>query len=290
MYRIGGIPISQMGAGQRRDFPHRQLVGSPISFWPLLETSGTTAVNLGSLGSAAPATYYGVTLGQPGLDGRYCPYFDGATGHLITIHTDAFAGGFNGQVGSVSLLAKVGAGTVWTDGALHRCIRISVDGNNLVVIRKSTVDNTLDWFYVAGGVTRQRSKAGLTTTDWMHLAMTWSFPESRVRCYFNAVQEGADLVPGEWAGDLSSVLTALGANSSTGGDNWLGWLQDVGVYDRELTPQEVAALRPKASSPGIPGALYAYADLYATFDTANVYGESWDANAYADWITGINAL
>jgi len=87
LYLLGlpPIPGSTMNADQAmavvgtqppsRPYGDAVLADSPIAYWRLNETSGTTAVNLGSLGPAANGTYVGgVVLGVPDL----IPYDDDA--------------------------------------------------------------------------------------------------------------------------------------------------------------------------------------------------------------------
>ena len=80
---------------------------NPIAYWKLDETSGTTAINYGTLGTAANGTYSGATLGQvaaPG--GGLAPLFDGAN-DLLNIYSVALQGAFNGATGSALIFGMV---------------------------------------------------------------------------------------------------------------------------------------------------------------------------------------
>jgi len=55
-------------SAQEYSYASQVLIDQPLAYWRLGETSGTSAVNIGGLGSAVDGTYTnGVTLGEPGL-------------------------------------------------------------------------------------------------------------------------------------------------------------------------------------------------------------------------------
>ena len=94
--------------GRKATYMDKVLSYSPILYYPMNETAGATAVNAGTLGSAADGAYTGVTLnnttGPDGTNGA--PYFDGVNDYLDGT-TAALIAALSLQVGSVLIWLKV---------------------------------------------------------------------------------------------------------------------------------------------------------------------------------------
>ena len=217
-----------------------------IAYWPLWETSGATADNLEGT-AARDGAYTGVTLNSStGPDGRPVGLWDGANDYC-NIYSASLNTAFNGAEGTVALWAKVSAAGVWADGLLRYNIRLTVDGNNFVNLKKLAAANGIQYDYKAGGTLLSRAVGSISTTGWYNIAMTWSKSaggDGEVRGYYNGIQQGATLTAlGVWAGALTSTACIIGADDTPSpGFVWDGLLAHVAVWNTPLTPAQIALL------------------------------------------------
>lgn len=227
----------------RRSYRQRVLSVAPdarIAYWPMGEPSGAVAFDTGVRFNGA---YTAVALGQPGIgDGGACPSFDGAAS-FANIYSAGLSAVFGSAEGSALLWMKVSGVGVWTDGTTRRMLCLQVDGNNRVRFDRVTTNNRIDLAYSAGAVTKTVSITGLSTTDWLCLALTWSKSADQMKAYMNGVQQGATQTGlGVWAGVLASTATVLGAANTTPANVWSGTLAHAALWARALSDAEVAEL------------------------------------------------
>ena len=223
-------------------YADKVLATGPIAYWPQWEASGAVAQCL--IKAAQNGTYTGVDLGYPGIgDGNTSPYYDGANDYTNAF-TATLAGAFNGQEGSILFWAKVANVGVWTDGTRRDMLFTQVNASNIIIIRRLVANNAIDWNYIAGGVTENIALGALTTTDWMHIGMTWSLSagaNGEVKAYYNGAQSGATQVTlGAWAGAI--INATIGATNVVPSNVWNGYLAHCAVWNRALAPAEIAAL------------------------------------------------
>lgn len=214
----------------------------PIAYWPLWEAAGGVAECL--VDSAQNGAYTGVTLGQDGIgDGKTCPLFDGAN-DVVNIYGAAFAAAFDGAEGSIILWLKVFDVGVWTDGTTRFSCQLMVDNGNRIFLFSRIGNNNLQQFYEAGGSASQtETSGGHTETTWIPIALTWSKAANEVRHYINGVQYGpTGTSPNVWVGNLDPTTTAIGARGASGSNSWHGYLAHCAIWDRPITPSEVAQL------------------------------------------------
>jgi len=223
-----------------RSYIKRILRTRPIALWPLSEPSGTVAIERVH---GWHGTHVGVTLGQPGIgDGNTCPLYDGVNDYT-NVYSAELAGAFNGSEGSLMAWAKVANAGVWTDGTTKYAATVYRDSNNRVFIAKSSsANNCLVVAYYAGAGTANiaRYVYGVTSTDWLHLCLTWSAGANEAIAYVDAQPKVPVTDFGAWVGAPTAVL--IGAASITPTSPWSGTLGPVALWDRALTPGEVAAL------------------------------------------------
>jgi hypothetical protein len=227
---------------RRREYSKKVLGYGPIAYWPMWETSGSISYDIS--GNGRDGVYTGVTLGQEGIgDRRTCPLFDGVNDFNDT-YSASLAAAFNGAEGTIAIWAKVTNAGIWAGATFRASVTLIADGNNLVILRKdSSPPDSLEWIYIAGGTTKLRAKTGLTTTGWMHLALSWSKSDDEVIAYYDGVQEGAVMTGlGTWVGALSSGGTVLGAQSVPSSNTWDGYLAHGAVWDYPLTPAQTVDL------------------------------------------------
>lgn len=224
---------------------YKKVLGyGPIAYWPMWEPAGAVAGCL--VDPAQNGAYTGVTLGQLGIgDGKTCPYFDGANDYN-NIYSVPFAGAFNGAEGTAIIWAQVLNAAVWTDASFRNVINILADFNNYIDIIKFAVNNWLTYRYIAGGVAEQIDYVTPAPTTFFSAGITWSAsapPTGEMRAYFNGIQVGATQVGlGVWAGAPAVGTTLIGAGNLVPGQVWNGYLAHGAVWDRPLTPVEMADL------------------------------------------------
>ncbi|MFH0908687.1 MAG: LamG domain-containing protein [bacterium] len=80
------------------------------------------------------------------------------------------------------------------------------------------------------------TKGSIANNTWYHLAVTWD--GSTWRCY----QDGKEVLSGSYNGTLSPSASPLhiGQNSSSGTTHFKGRIDEVKVFDRALSQQEIA--------------------------------------------------
>lgn len=233
-----------------REYYKKVLATGPIAYWPQWEPSGGVSRCL--VDSAQNGAYTGVTLGQPGIgDGRTSPFFDGANdfNNVFTpTFRDRFALTNHGAPGAVSegavmVWARVANAGVWTDAVNRRPLSlVVVNGVNDVYFQKRAGANQFLFVYTAGGVTHFLTIA-LNTILWFNAMITWSASADEVRFYLDGVQQGVTLNGlGVWAGNLAATRTIIGAQVTMPAEVFHGYLAHGAVWDRALSPAEIAQL------------------------------------------------
>lgn len=222
------------------------LATNPIVYWMLDEKTGTVAYDLvsGRVAGAQNGTHVSVTLAEPGIgDGRTSGWYDSVTAYT-NIYSAALNTAFNGVTGSMMIWARTNDAGIWTDGTIRVAMQLFADADNFVRLDRSATNNRLDWIYRAGGVTSQRVSDVGPVTDWMCMAITWNAPADEVYAYYNGEQVPVAVVGlGVWgAVPLSATRTLCGSNSTGPSNEWHGWLDHAVVWDRVLTPTEIAEL------------------------------------------------
>jgi len=219
---------------------------SLIAYWPLWEASGAVADNYEGT-AARDGAYTGVTLGQTGVgDGRTCPLFDGSNDY-VNIYTASLAAAFNGAAGTVSIWAKVANVGVWTDGAARYMVELGNGSTARVAILKNTTNNALTTRYIAGGVTKSHNIGSLSSTSWIHWALTWdknAGASGEFKLFQNGSQVGGTQTGlGVWDGSLTDQSTNIGIfDYSPINAPWNGWLAHCAIGNTALTPAQIAQL------------------------------------------------
>jgi len=214
---------------------------SLIAYWPMWETSGTDADNRQGT-SAYDGRYSNVVLGSPGIgDGNVCPLFDTTAYNLLP--ADELESVFNGSEGTLMIWAKVLNAGFWTDGAFRYPISFYGNASNKVTIQKSSVDHDLQVQYTAGGSSIVIQKA-TSTTDWMHIVVTWSKIAEKVYFYLNRVEVNNAGLLGVWGvATLDADKTLIGAYSTTvGTTGWNGYLAHAAVWSTPLNAGQIKKL------------------------------------------------
>ncbi len=222
----------------------RVLATDPIAHWMQDEKQGGVSYDMVTARSngARNGAYTGVDLGQPGIgDGRTAPFFDGAN-DFNNIQTASLAPAFNGREGSVLAWIRPAAGA-FADGVTRYIIRLRVDANNDIDMRKIAAANTFNTRYLANGVNNTQNHA---ITDALHsVGMTWSLSagvNGEVRSYIDGIQSGATLVAlGAWTANPLTSAT-IGAAGLAPGLVWHGEIPHVPIWDRPLSSAEMLSV------------------------------------------------
>lgn len=212
------------------------LADSPLDYFRLGESSGTTAVNAGT-GGHGNGTYVGSpTLGAAGLlsgdantsvdlsgSGQYVetadatPLYTAITVEAV-IRPDSVAGG------------RDIVGRRYNGNALNECWQFRVlDGGKL------------DLFFVAGGTyyTSYQSASSLSAGQTYHVAATWD--GSNVRLYINGVLDGTHAhtaIPNNGSTKLRIGWSAFGSPFE---EYWDGRIDEVAVYGTALSGARITA-------------------------------------------------
>jgi hypothetical protein len=211
-----------------------------IAYFPLNETSGTTAYDLA--GVAGDGTYSGVTLNATTFpNGDPVPSFDGVN-DAVTIPV----GAVDTAEGTLLLWFRV-TSALWTEGVTRFGLVYEVDGGNRIRLFKPLANNALTMEYAAGGAAKSRTETGLSSTDWLAAALTWSTAADEVKFYLTGAQIGTTLTGlGSWTG------TAVTRSISRGNANaFWGSIAHVAIWDTPLDSTEIATLSnvPSPASP-----------------------------------------
>jgi hypothetical protein len=216
---------------------------SLMAYWTLGDPSGATAQD--SSPQNNDAEYKNVMLGQDGIgDGLTAAQFNGSDG-WVWLWSPGLAADFDGQEGTFSLWARVSESGIWTDGAEHNLVSFHADNENFMSIRKPINNNVLQARYLAGGVNINAVNSSMTTTDWFHIAMTWSKTTDEMRFYVNGVQSDSTQTGlGTWLGQIIEGADPFKENRLGLHNNafWSGLMAHAAVWNTPLTPSEIADL------------------------------------------------
>ena len=245
---ILGQMLGQSGVGDRQDETYIERVlatqfANLIAYWPLNETSGTSADN--AEGTAARDGTYArnvTTMGtSTGIgDGNTAPVFDG-TNDVCDIYSASFNTALNTSTGTAAIWMQAEVAE-WGDATLRRPLYMAVDGDNRIYIQRSSA-NELVVVYEAGNTIISHTVTGFTTANWYHVGLTWDTGEDEVIVYQNGSQFSSILTGlGTWVGDLNSSNTTIGATSNGPANAWNGRLAHCATWSTALTAGDILSL------------------------------------------------
>jgi len=214
---------------------------SLIAYWPLDETSGSAAINYGTMGTAGNGAYTGVDLanadGPTGTKTK-APFFDGAN-DFCNIYSAGLAGAFSGVEGTVLVWRKQFNLTPSNEGLAL----LQKDASNYIYIKKGS-NSDIVFSYVAGGTAKGVEAAGLGA-GWIMFALTWSASSDALIAYVSGVQTGATQNGlGIWAGALATKTCILGCAGDIDfpGALYDGWICHAAILNRAATPAELLSV------------------------------------------------
>jgi hypothetical protein len=237
-----GIRREMLLGGRRRlSYANKVLAMSPVAYWPLNETTGLTAINYGSLGGAANGVYDShvilASVDAPG-GGKSPRWSSTNTAEQVNIYSAALNGAFNGQLFSIAVWWKVFDVSVWTNGTNHYVFDVGVDSTQHVWTSKTATNGNVQNRSISSEVVT----ASHSETGWVFTVLTMSKAANQFMVYENGVQVGTtQAVPDTWTGALGSGNCHIG-NSRNLSYPWKGYISQVAIWDRVLTPAEIASL------------------------------------------------
>lgn len=231
-----------------------------ITYYPLDETKGETAHDASGNSRDAVFVGDGMTWDESGKIGGAL-YFDGDGGALLDDDASDYLNGLSAYTLSLWVKAEevpTDKGLIFTkepDGS-DEWLGLRYDasgwaGGGTSVI-KTSMSPTGD---IAGQKDKQlESSNNVQTTDWQHIAVTWS-DGNQLALYIDGEKDEEPTWPSkELTGttkDVEKLLIGKGGKDE-GNSSWLGLIDDVRIYSRVLNHQEiedlaagkVAALKP----------------------------------------------
>lgn len=224
-------------------YAKKVLATGPIAYWPLDESAGTVARCL--VNTAQNGTYTGVTLADDstnGVTGAPAPFFDGANDYVdvrtATLEAAWNAGGAQWTIMSWFRVANAG---VWTDGADRKMYTFRDSAADMVTLSKAMAANARIAVWTGGGVTENNSIIASPVT-WVCDVVVRDQAADEVRYYTGGGWVATDATIGIWASAGAWTHMYLGAFDATPNQPYHGWLQHVALWNRALTPGEIAAL------------------------------------------------
>jgi hypothetical protein len=213
-----------------------------ISHWKFDEGSGTTAYD--SAGNNDGTLINGPTWTTGHIDGALS--FDGV-GDYVETSDDSSLEPQNITVGAWVYRNDV----ITRDTILQKGSTASVDGRNgyLLRIAKSTdgVPDKAQFYIVVDNNNNKISPPSITEiapNQWYHIAATYD--SSNIRMYVNGVEEGTptgETRPIDYTGGQQQLKIGVAeAGYGSSQDYFDGTMDDVRIYDRALSPEEIQQL------------------------------------------------
>lgn len=221
---------------------------SPIAYWRHTESSGTTADNFEGTADRDGTFARNVTdMGtETGIgDGETSPTFDGSN-DTNDVYSSSLNTAFNGSEGTLSIWIRASSQTIWDSSTQRMFAQFRVDGNNQVFINHNSAIEEIAWRYFAGGTLESVLKDTISSTDWIHIAQTWSATagaDGEFKAYFNGTQEGSTQTAlGSFSGNLATTRCNVGAATTTPVQVWSGGVAHCALFTSALTGANITSL------------------------------------------------
>ena len=167
--------------------------------------------------------------------------FDG-TNDNVNIYSSDLNSVFNPDEGTLVAWAKYTGS--WSDDTHHYIVDLTDSGSHNQVSLLKTTSNQLQVYTTAGDTPKSITSSSLgATTDWFQIVATWSKSNDQLKLYLNGDQvESTQTGLGTWSANFQSTGCVIGAGLSTGTSPWTGLINDVRLYDRALSAEEIGNL------------------------------------------------
>lgn len=213
------------------DYRSTVLADSPLVYWRLGETSGTTATD--ASGNARHGTYSGSpTLGVTGAligDTNTAVTFDGVddqvsvadTTDLTAYTAEAWVKTTNSAAGELDVAARLGSA-----------------GTSRIFLLYVGAGKASGIFYNSTGTQLNLSSPGsIADGNWHHIAMAYTAGTSTGRLYL----DGSQVATGTRAGPLSTADVPFTVGTSAFVSRFIGSIDEVAYYGTELSAARILA-------------------------------------------------
>jgi hypothetical protein len=211
------------------------------------EASGDTAGD--SSDSGHDGVVVGATWHAGGYDGTGSSLeFAGDGGHVVDEDAEDYLNGLS----ALTVCMWIKSNLIDTDQGFINGENPD-GGDNVVVMRYDAAGSSFAGTNVfkmvitstLGGEQQLESSSNLQTTDWQHVAMTWSSGDL-IRSYVNAVEDTPSGRNGENnAGTVSGctkLIIGKGSKDQAADAGWDGLIDDVRIYKRALSQAQIATV------------------------------------------------
>ena len=224
--------------------------------------------------------YVGVNIQAINFDG-YDDVFDDMSGsdgvyrkslnfnvRILNSFNNIYSTAFDGVDDYVSLgvsnmdtIRTVGSFSAWfklsTTASSADVIRIFTDSNNNIRVFYHAASNELRCVYSAGGTANIATLTDEVENDglWHHVTGTW-ISSGNVKIYLDGTLKDTTSISGTYSGSVSAA--SIG-NNADGGGFWIGSIDEVSIFNYELTAANVTTLynlgipQPVSSDSGLFG-------------------------------------
>lgn len=211
------------------DYDATVLADSPVAYWPLQESTGTAADDLGP--HSLTGTYTGAfALAQPPIAsglGASTQFGVGGSGAWVDVPHNSLLDFSSGSY-SLELWLELAS-----NGSLQALVCTSITTGSYALIIQSS--NKLGIF-PASGITSIGTTALATATPY-HIVYTYDSVANLSSVYVNGVLDGTAIGGSPGPGGSSD----FNIGSVAGGGPTLGNISNVAVYDSALSPTRIAA-------------------------------------------------
>lgn|SRR5512138_470360 len=220
---VPGDPFQHRVTDSVPSYLTRLLNTNPIILYPLSETDGTAAEDVVG---GFDGTYTDVALDTGAfLDGTPYATWNGTIGeggsHVPCYSADLVAALDEAEGGMAAWLRVANVG-VWTDAQTRYLYNWEGSAATTQIRINTLGSGGLRFIYVTGGTAKNFTQA-TDTTDWFHVAMTWSQVNDERKIYFNGdVVDTATALGTPGAYTPTTSRFDIGAFSTTPAGNWSG--------------------------------------------------------------------
>ncbi len=147
------------------------LGSSLVAYWPLWETTGSSAVDMS--GNGRNGVYTNVTLSQDGMgDGNTAAKFVDSPASKMNPYSAGLSAAANLDDGYVSLWVRIDDAAKWSDDNSYFFVFLSTDFTQGIIARKTS--NNLTVYRRKGAQVASIVVDVPTTARWFHLGFAWS--------------------------------------------------------------------------------------------------------------------
>lgn len=209
-----------------RTYSDKVLEYSPYAYWKLNEAAGAS-VAVCSVDSGQNGTPANVTFGSTtSPDGGNAPLFNG-TSSSINIDTATLISNFDGTEGTVISFIKVFNAGVWEDTTERQILSLKVDNENKLRYQRDDTNNRISLNYEANNEGDSHNYDALSSTSWIHLAITWSDSGNAVVYYRDGANKVTDTNSQTWVGALDTAFIGMREADSR---YWYGYICHVALF------------------------------------------------------------